>query len=42
MLDYNADLRKDPHRKDHHPGRGVLGQHRERESQDPGQGRNPP
>merc|ERR1712179_784589 len=37
-----ADLREDPDRQDHHTRGGALGLHRERQSQDPGQGRHSP
>merc|ERR1711871_452008 len=37
----DADLREDPDGEDHHAGRGVVGHHRQREGQDPGQGGHP-
>ena len=38
---WHADLRQDPDRQDHHPRGRVLGHHREREAEDPGQGGHP-
>jgi ribosomal protein S27AE len=37
----DADLREDPDGQDHHAGGGVVGRHREREGEDPGQGGHP-
>uniref|UniRef100_A0A452ZWR0 Ubiquitin-like domain-containing protein n=1 Tax=Aegilops tauschii subsp. strangulata TaxID=200361 RepID=A0A452ZWR0_AEGTS len=37
----DADLREDPDGQDHHAGGGVLGHHRQRQGQDPGQGGDP-
>ena len=37
----DADLRENPHGEDHHPRGRVLRHHRQRQGQDPGQGRHP-
>merc|ERR1712065_49843 len=37
----HADLREDPDGQDHYPGRGLWRHDREREAEDPGQGRHP-
>ena len=36
-----GDIHQDSHWKDHHPRGWVVGHHREREAEDPRQGRNP-